>query len=733
MCGLTNRPPTKQAGRGSTASRAGKKRRLPVGTAFDGRPLEEGDAAPGPAGRHHKLRCAALFLDIQKAFDRVDHDILLARLHGMGVRNAAWRWVRSFLSNRRMRCVGSQHESHWQPVQYGVPQGCVLSPLLFLVFINDLIVTLATRDDCRLIAPCFYADDGVLGPHLGRCHYELRRRLKWSTDAFERQYAAHLAAAARHLDEWCARSRMRFGQEKTQIVVFDRSKQHSGTQLFEDVQLCGYTVQVAGSYEYLGLTLTSDLEWNTHAKRKLAVARTAAARVTAVALNARPVNPAIVRELVRSCVMPAYDYGIEFWGNGQPEATQRAFQAVAARPLRAALGLPVTTHQHSVLHAYGIPAWHTHLQHRQLQLGVRASHIHQTDPAHPTARLFDLFHNTLGTEHRRLLAVNVTLPLPVRITTCLLPYVSLTDDQPIDTEQPLLTSPTQWSERQQRARTHAASDVCSQKRRSLYGRRRARTWMAFSSLHRQPQAAEADNAHDAIRREHSGIRKVRADAAHAEWRETHMPATQAERDALKPTDRNRRTTAPIAQCLDGPATDSGPRLRFLRPRYTHLLTQPDVVRRCRMLFGRSCTATVRNRFPSSRDAAATSQTCTCGVDSETIPHLLLHCPHYAAARTAVTRTLASCGLQLLPASVLCPPERGRRQYEQLYTATSSYLASVDGTRRRLGLPHLDNGPVHQHDRSIPQLPPPAPPAPAAAHPPAAPLVALAAAVPLDTG
>jgi hypothetical protein len=152
-----------------------------------------------------------------------------------------------------------------------------------------------------------------------------------------------------------------------------------------------------------------------------------------------------------------------------------------------------------------------------------------------------------------------------------------------------------------------------------------------------------------------------------------------------------------------------------------------------MLFGRSCTATIRNRFPSSRDAAATSQTCTCGVDDETIPHLLLHCPHYAAARTAVTRTLASCGLQLLPASVLCPPERGRRQYEQLYTATSSYLASIDGTRRQLGLPHLDNGPVHQHDRSIPQLPSVAPPAPAAAHPPAAPLVALAASIPLDTG
>jgi exonuclease III len=67
--------------------------------------------------------CPVLFLDIKKAFDRVDHKILLQRLHDAGITGRAWLWIRSFLSHRRIRTVDDSLCSSWQQIQYGVPQG----------------------------------------------------------------------------------------------------------------------------------------------------------------------------------------------------------------------------------------------------------------------------------------------------------------------------------------------------------------------------------------------------------------------------------------------------------------------------------------------------------------------------------------------------------------------------------------------------------------------------------
>ena len=79
-----------------------------------------------------------IFLDLSKAFDTIDHKILLAKLWHYGIRGVANKWFDSYLSNRKQLVEVNGICSHTKMIEFGVPQGSILSPLLFPIYVNDL-------------------------------------------------------------------------------------------------------------------------------------------------------------------------------------------------------------------------------------------------------------------------------------------------------------------------------------------------------------------------------------------------------------------------------------------------------------------------------------------------------------------------------------------------------------------------------------------------------------------
>ena len=179
-----------------------------------------------------------VLIDLQKAFDTVDHGILIEKLRAIGVGSVSW--FSSYLSERRQCVDVAGTKSDFLPVSCGVPQGSILGPLLFLIYINDMSISL----NCML---SLYADDSAL----------------IFSHKDSEVIAERLSLELTTCKKWLVDNRLSLHVGKTECLLFGSGARLKGVGEFR-VTCEGSPVKRVFNVKYLGVTLDERLNGSTH-------------------------------------------------------------------------------------------------------------------------------------------------------------------------------------------------------------------------------------------------------------------------------------------------------------------------------------------------------------------------------------------------------------------------------------------------------------------------------------
>ena len=184
----------------------------------------------------------SLFLDLSKAFDVIDHQILAMKLEYYGFRGKFLEFLLSFIKDRAYFVNVNGRNSEIKTVNIGVPQGSTLGPLFFLLYINDM-VNCSDEKDMDLSQ---FADDSTMSI--------TSKTLKLALEITERELKKIL--------EWLAVNKLIINLDKTNLMVFTY-KRRTGTV---SINAYGHTINEITETTYLGVVIDNKLTWNAHIK-----------------------------------------------------------------------------------------------------------------------------------------------------------------------------------------------------------------------------------------------------------------------------------------------------------------------------------------------------------------------------------------------------------------------------------------------------------------------------------
>ena len=173
----------------------------------------------------------SLFLDYSKAFDTVSHPLLLNKLKDVGLSSATCSWFKSYLTNRNQKVLANDKLSQLKCVRYGVPQGSILGPILFTLYINDLP---KCAPQCETI---LYADDAVISSTDINC----------------------LISSVKNISKWCAKNLLTINKEKTKWMSIGLNDPPLLSPTIENT-----VIERVCEFKYLGILIDENLNFRKH-------------------------------------------------------------------------------------------------------------------------------------------------------------------------------------------------------------------------------------------------------------------------------------------------------------------------------------------------------------------------------------------------------------------------------------------------------------------------------------
>ena len=237
------------------------------------------------------------FLDVQKAYDTVWRNGLWFKLWDMGIRGRMWRVIKKMYNVSRSAVLLEGERSDSFGVDQGVAQGCSLSPILFSVFINDLLKVVDEANvgiplsNGKKLGGMLFADDFV------------------GVSESEEGLQQLIDAVRGYCNKW----RLRANVNKSAVMVFSKQAVKSQCKWGE------HDLPVVSSYRYLGIDFASNGAWDVHVKKVCVNGRKKVNQLHSVLAN-RDINVSARRLLLLAVVRPSIEYGGEIWACNKAQA-----------------------------------------------------------------------------------------------------------------------------------------------------------------------------------------------------------------------------------------------------------------------------------------------------------------------------------------------------------------------------------------------------------------------------
>jgi ribonuclease P/MRP protein subunit RPP40 len=235
-----------------------------------------------------RLYTGTLFLDFMKAFQSVNHLLLLKKLSEAGIRGKVLEWIQSYLTDRQITVKQGSTISNFEKWEVGLPEGSNLGPLYFSVFINDLPDVI---ESVHCLAG-MYADDATAS----------------ATGSTRPEVEVRLNTVMCKIEEWSVRNKILVSVEKSEVMLFHPSNLE-GFEL--DVKLHDKPIKQVTSFKYLGVWLDSKLNYNDHFEK---VCKKMLSRIDMIARHKRFFDYKFLKIFSNSLVTSIADYCLPVWG-----------------------------------------------------------------------------------------------------------------------------------------------------------------------------------------------------------------------------------------------------------------------------------------------------------------------------------------------------------------------------------------------------------------------------------